>query len=126
MRKNKNVLKAAAAILFVCVVMIWLSSRTEADDKTYKIRPEVSVGAYRSDTVHVMDAYERLMDRYMSLVESNLNNMTTDVSSVLRKVNSIDRKIDKLGTRITRIEKALDIQQPKPQKKKTAEQKPKQ
>ena len=119
MREKKNVLKWAVAILFVCVAVIWLSSRTDAGEKTYEyeIRPEVPVG-YTSDTIRIIDAYERLMDRYMSLVESNLSNMTTDISSVRKKVNSIDRKIDNLGTRLTRIEKALNIRQPKPAAKK--------
>ncbi len=126
MREKKNVLKWAVAILFVCLAVIWLSSWTDAGEKTYEyeIRPEVPVG-YTSGTIRIMDAYERLMERYMSLVESNLNNLATDMSSVRKKVNSIDRKIDNLGTRLTRIEKALNIQQPKPRTKKTAEQKPK-
>jgi len=94
-------------------------SRTDAVEKTYEIRPEVSMGAYRSDAVRVMDAYERLMDRYMFLVEGNLNNLGTDMSGVIKKLNSIEKKIDVLGTRITRIEKALNIQQPRPAAKKT-------
>ena len=125
MRKAKGTFRAMAVVLCLCGAMVWFVSRTDAVEKTYEyeIRPEVPVG-YTSGTIRIMDAYERLMERYMSLVESNLNNMATDISSVRKKVNSIDRKIDNLGTRLTRIEKALNIQQPKPRTKKTAEQKP--
>ncbi len=126
MKTQKGALKAAVVVLCLCGAMVWFVSRTDAVEKTYEIRPETTVGAYRSDAVRMMDAYERLMDRYMSLVESNLNNLGADTRSVLKKLNSIDRKIDNLGTRITRIEKALDIPQPKPRTKKTAKQKPKQ
>jgi Na+/phosphate symporter len=127
MKTPKGALKAVAVVLCLCGAMVWFVSRTDAVEKTYEyeIRPETTVGAYRSDAVRMMDAYERLMDRYMSLVESNLNNLGADMRSVLKKVDSIDRKIDNLGTRLTRIEKALDIPQPKPRTKKTAEQKPK-
>jgi len=118
MRKAKGTFRAMAVVLCLCGAMVWFVSRTDAVEKTYEIRPETTVGAYRSDAVRMMEAYERLMERYMSLVESNLNNMATDMSSVLKKVNSIDRKINNLGTRLTRIEKALNIQQPKPTAKK--------
>ena len=124
MRKAKGTFRVMAVVLCLCGAMVWFVSRTDAVEKTYEIRPETTVGAYRSDAVRMMDAYERLMDRYMSLVESNLNNMATDISSVRKKVNSIDRKIDNLGMRIGRIEKALNIPPPKP-KKKAAAQKPK-
>ncbi len=127
MRKAKGTFRVMAVVLCLCGAMVWFVSRTDAVEKTYEyeIRPETTVGAYRSDAVRMMEAYERLMERYMSLVESNLNNLGADMRSVVKKVNSIDRKIDNLGTRITRIEKALNIPQPKPRTKKTAKQKPK-
>ena len=123
MRKAKGTFRVMAVVLCLCGAMVWFVSRTDAVEKTYEIRPETTVGAYRSDAVRMMEAYERLMERYMSLVESNLNNLGADMRGVLKKLNSIDRKIDNLGTRITRIEKALNIQQPKPRTKKTAKQK---
>ncbi len=126
MKTPKRALKAAVVVLCLCGGIVWVGSRTDAAEKVYEIRPEAMLGAYRSDSDRVMDAYERLMDRYMSLVEGNLSNMGTDVGGVVKKLNSIERKIDKLGTRIGRIEKALNIQPPKPQTKKTAAQKPKQ
>ncbi len=125
MKTPKETLKAVALLLCLCGVIVWVGSRTDAADKVYEIRPEATLGAYRSDSTRMMDAYERLMDRYMSLVEGNLSNMGTDVGGVIKKLNSIERKIDNLGKRIGRIEKALNIPQPKP-KKKAASQKPKQ
>ncbi|MHC4722073.1 MAG: hypothetical protein ACYS6I_05110 [Planctomycetota bacterium] len=125
MKTPKGALKTAVVVVCLCGGIVWVGSRTDAAEKVYEIRPEATLGAYRSDSDRVMDAYERLMDRYMSLVEGNLSNMGTDVGGVIKKLNSIERKIDNLGTRIGRIEKALDIPPPKP-KKKAAAQKPKQ
>jgi hypothetical protein len=125
MKTPKGALKAAVVVLCLCGGIVWVGSRTDAADKVYEIRPEATLGAYRSDSTRMMDAYERLMDRYMSLVEGNLSNMGTDVGEVIKKLNSIERKIDNLGTRIGRIEKALNIPPPKP-KKKAASQKSKQ
>lgn len=126
MKTPKGTLKVVAAVVCLCGAMVWFGSWTGAAEKVYEIRPEDTLGAYRSDSARIMDAYERLMDRYMSLVEGNLSNMGTGVGGVAKKLNSIERKIDKLGTRIGRIEKALDIPPPKPQTKKTTKQKPKQ
>ena len=124
MKTPKVALQVVVAVVCLCGVVVWLGSRTDAAEKVYEIRPEDTLGTYRSDSARIMDAYERLMDRYMSLVEGNLSHMGKDVGVVAKKLDSIERKIDKLGTRITRIEKALNIQPPKPQAKKTAEQKP--
>jgi hypothetical protein len=123
MKTPKGTLKAVVLVLCLCGGIVWVGSRTDAAEKVYEIRPEDTLGAYRSDSTRIMDAYERLMDRYMSLVEGNLSNVGTNVGGVIKKLNSIERKIDNLATRIGRIEKALDIPPPKP-KKKAAERKP--
>ena len=125
MNTPKGALKAGALVLCLCGGIVLFGSRTEAAKKVFEIRPEDTLGSYRSDSARIMDAYERLMDRYMTLMEGRLTNMGTDMGGVVKKLNSIERKIDKLGTRIGRIEKALDIPPPKP-KKKAAAQKPKQ
>jgi hypothetical protein len=124
MKIPRGTLKVVAVIVCLCVAVVWFGSWTGAAEKTYEIRPEATLGAYRSDSARIMDAYERLMDRYMSLVEGNLSNMGTDVGVVAKKLNSIERKIDNLGTRIARIEKALNIPPPQP-KKQAASQKTK-
>jgi len=125
MKIPKGTLKVVATVVCLCGAVVWFGSWTDAAEKVYEIRPEATLGAYRSDSARIMDAYERLMERYMSLVEGNLSNIGTDVGGVAKKLNSIERKIDKLGMRIARIEKALNIQPPKP-KKQAAAQKPKQ
>lgn len=124
MKIPKRTQQVVVVVVCLCCSVVWLGSWTEAAEKVYEIRPEDTLGAYRSDSARIMDAYERLMDRYMSLVEGHLSNMGTDVGGVTKKLNSIERKIDKLGTRIARIEKALNIQPPKAQTKKTIKQKP--
>ena len=120
MKAAKNAWKIALA--FVCVIAAagWLVSSTGAADRTtLEIHPDHYVAGYQSDTVRVMDAYERLMDRYMYMVEENLKSMTTDTGMLIQKLDSIDRKMDALGVRISKIEKALDV----PQTKKAGENK---
>jgi hypothetical protein len=123
MKKSKGALRIAAAVACLCGCIVWFGSGTNAAEKTYEIRPEDTLGSYRTDSARVMDAYERLMDRYMSLVEGKLTNMGTDAGHVVRKLNSIENKIDNLATRIARIEKALNIPQPKQAAKKTGQRK---
>ena len=124
MKIPKGTLKVVVVVVCLCGGVVWFGSWTDAAEKVYEIRPEDTLGAYRSDSARIMDAYERLMERYMSLVEGNLSNRGTDVGTVTKKLNSIERKIDNLGRKIARIEKALNIPPPKP-KKQAAAQKPK-
>lgn len=96
-------------ILIGCVLAIWFGSWTDAAKKTYEIHPDLGMGAPQTNTVMVLDAYERLMDNYMSLVQSNLNTMTGDMAQATRQLTSIDRKIDNLAIRFARIERALNL-----------------
>lgn len=98
--KNRKVGKITAIVLCVAAGLLWFTHTSIANNNTYKIRPEVSVGGYQSDAARITDAYERLMDRYMDMVEKNM------------VVNSA--KLDSIDKRLSRIEKALNIRQGKP------------
>jgi len=117
MRTNRNLL-AVAAGLVGCVVLIWLSTSIQGGERTYEVRPYISVPEYRTDTARAVDAYERLMERYMDLTEGNLFGIDREVGSIAKKLDSIDNKLTQLSRRMARIEKALGIEQPKPPAKK--------
>jgi hypothetical protein len=86
---------------------------SEGGEKTYELRPEVVLPEYRTDTARAIDAYERLMERYMDLTEMNMVRIGMDVQTFGRKLDSIDSKLVELLTRISRIERALGIEEPR-------------
>jgi hypothetical protein len=112
MKTRKNLLVVTAG-LACCIVVVWLSTLSEGGEKTYELRPEVMLPEYRTDTARAIDAYERLMERYMDLTEMNMVRIGMDVQAFGRKLDSIDSKLVELLTRISRIERALGIEEPK-------------
>lgn len=112
MKTRKNFLIVAAG-LACCIVVVWLSTLSVGGEKTYELRPEVALPEYRTDTARAIDAYERLMERYMDLTEMNMVRIGMDVQVFGRKLDSIDHKLVELLTRISRIERALGIEEPK-------------
>jgi len=90
-------------------VLVWLSTSIQGGEKTYEVRPQITLPEYRTDTARAIDAYERLMDRYMGLTERNLTGIGTGLKGVVKKLDSIDAKLAELSTRMARIEKALAI-----------------
>jgi hypothetical protein len=119
MKMNKRLLAFVAGLLF-CVVLVWFSASIWGGEEIYEVRPQISIPEYRTDAARAIDAYERLMERHMDLTEGNLVGIGADVQSAIRKLDSIDGKLRRLSTRITRIEKALGIEQVKPPAKKKA------
>lgn len=112
-------LLVVATGLAVCVIIIWSSTSIEGSPKTYEVHPQINLPEYGTNSLNVIDAYERLMDRYMGLTERNLVRVERDLGSVIRKLDSIDRKLTDLSARISRIEKAVGKVEPKlPVKKK--------
>jgi len=111
MRTNKNLLAVAMAVV-CCAIVVWFSTSIRGSQKTYEVRPQITIPEYRTDAARAIDAYERLMERYMNLTEMNLFRVGTDVQCVVKKLDSIDYKLTELCARIVRIEKALGIEQP--------------
>lgn len=110
MKAKKNLLRIG--LLVLCVVILAGGAMTlfGAEEKTYEIHPEIALGPYQSDTMRIMNAYERLMERYMNLVEVNLQDMSQGNQVTVKKLESIEKKLDALGMRMGRIEKALRIE----------------
>ncbi len=110
--RSRNLLVVAAGLV-CCVVLVWLSTSIQGGEKTYEVRPQITLPEYRTDAARAIDAYERLMDRYMGLTERNLTRIGTGLKGVVKKLDSIDAKLTGLSARIARIERALGIEQPK-------------
>ncbi len=117
MRKNKSLLIVAAGLV-ACVMVVWLSTSIQGGEKSYEVKPEITLPEYRTDAARAIDAYERVMDRFISLIERSLTGINTDIKGIAEKLTSIDRKLTELSARMARIEKALGIEQPKPPAKK--------
>ena len=114
MSKNKHVL-VVGIILLVCLIVIGFSSSIQGSNKTYEIKPEITLPEYRIDRGRVIDAYERMMDRFIGLTEDNLAGINTNVEDIGKSLVLINYKLTELSKRIARIEKALGISQPKKQ-----------
>jgi hypothetical protein len=123
MRAKKNILVVAAGLACL-VVIVWFSTSIEGGEKTYEIQPYITLPEYRTDAARAIDAYERLMERYMDLTEMNMIRVGMDVQGFGRKLDSIDNRLAELSTRISRIEKALGIEEPKPAVKTPPQLKP--
>ena len=114
-KENKNLLLVGAVII-VCLIVIGFSGSIQGS--SYEIKPEITLPENRTDTARAIDAYERVMDRFINLTEKNLTGINTEVKSIAKKLVLIDCKLTELSIRMTRIEKALGIQQsPKPVEK---------
>jgi len=90
-------------------MVVWFSRSIQGGQKTYEVRPQITIPEYRTDAARAIDAYERLMERYMDLTERNLVRIQTNLGSVVRKLDSIDSKLSELSARMARIEKALGV-----------------
>ncbi|MBW8017033.1 MAG: hypothetical protein FVQ82_12680 [Planctomycetes bacterium] len=82
----------------------------------FKIQPNLSVEAHKSDAVRVSESYEWIMARYIGSVENRVAKTERGIEKVSAKLDTIDGKIDDIARRLTAIEKALNIEQeiPKP------------
>ena len=113
MKNNRNLWAVIAAVA-CCLIVVWLSTSIEGGQRTYELKPQITVPEYRTDAARAIDAYERLMDRYIDLTERNLFMVGTDIQDVVRKLDSIDGTLTQLSKRMAGIEHALGIKQPPP------------
>ncbi len=119
-KQNKNLL-AVAAVLIVCLIVVYFSTSIQGRERSYELKPKITLPAYKTDTARVIDAYERMMDRFINLAERNLTDIDREVRGIAGTLDSIDCKLSELSARTARIEKALGIEQPKKPVKKDIE-----
>ena len=113
MRTKKN-LFTVAGISIGCAIVIWLTASIEGNEKTYEVRPEITIPEYKTDTARLVEAYEHLLDRMMDLTEKNLARNDSDNPSITKRLDSIDAKLTEITARLARIENKLGIEGPKP------------
>ena len=113
-------LAAAATALLAFAIITWLAASSRGEEKTYELRPEITLPEYRTDAARAIDAYERLSERYMQLTEQNLIRISTGIRQINRKLNSIDSKLTELAAKIAEMEKTLGTENPKPADENTA------
>ncbi len=65
---------------------------------------EVSIEGQKSDTVRMIEAYERLSGQYLTLVQQNLAQMSAADRDILAKLETIDKKLDDLSARLAKLE----------------------
>lgn len=110
MRTNtgRNLL-AIATVLVFCIVAAWFCPSIRGGERTYEVRPEITLPEYKTDTIRAIETCERLMERFISMTERNLTGVNRDLRDVAKKLDSIDRKLTELSARMTGIEKALGV-----------------
>jgi len=105
---GKNMLIAAAVLAF-CIILSSSSTLIQGTEKTYEIRPEITLPEQKTDTTRFIESYERLLDRLITTTEKSQFSLTDDISSVGEKLELMDKKLDEILVRIQKIEKSLNI-----------------
>ena len=108
MRTSKS-LWAVVAVIACIVIAVVFSASIQGGQNTYELQPNLSIPEYKTDTVRVIEAYERLMDRYMDLTGSHLSTVGIDLRNVVTQLDSIDGRLAELDSRLARIEQALGV-----------------
>ncbi|MBN1817829.1 MAG: hypothetical protein JW828_10745 [Sedimentisphaerales bacterium] len=87
----------------------WLGFFSGSVAETYEIHPEITLGPYQTETMRMIDAYERLSDQYRDMVQGNLSRMAADTHQLVEKLESMDHKLDALSRQMTRLERHLGL-----------------
>lgn len=116
MKTKKTCMTLGTLALVGLVAYVFYPSQSKAGSPAYRIRPDISIGSRRSDTVRLSESYERILGSYIGGVERRFAVTDQGVDKVSTKLDTIERKIDSLARKLDRIEKALNIteQIPKP------------
>ncbi|NLK41374.1 MAG: hypothetical protein GX298_04915 [Planctomycetes bacterium] len=87
------------AILAAVFAGIISTVRAAGRDRDYI----VAVEPQKSDTVRMIEAYERLSSQYLTLVQQNLVQMASTDRDILDKLAAIEKKLDALSVRLDRL-----------------------
>ena len=109
MKTSKSIL-AVIAVVLCGVIAILFSGSIRGAQNTYEVHPNLSIPEYKTDTVRAIEAYERLMDRYMDLTGSHIATVGMDLRNIVTKLDSIDGRLTELSARLSKIERALNIE----------------
>ena len=115
--KSKRNLLAVAAGLVACIVVVWFSTSSQGGEETYEIHPYVAVPygyTPTMDAYRLIDLIEQLTAQNNQITQNKLNELNKDIKGIVEKLDSIDAKFKDLFAQMTRIEKALGTEHPKP------------
>lgn len=95
-----------------CTTMVWLVAaallaglaiRTATAAQTTREYEIHSIEPYKSDVVHLIEAYENLSNQYLSLVQHHLKNMDDADRQILTRLQSLEKKIDDLAAKVEKL-----------------------
>jgi len=102
MHKKRAILFSIANVAILLALFVGLISTVRAADRSRDYI--VAVEPQKSDTVRMIEAYERLSSQYLTLVQQNLVQMAAADRDILSKLTAIENKLDDLSKRLTRLE----------------------
>jgi len=101
MSKNRVFLLIGCLTMGAVGLFLLVSSGRAADRSREYV---VAVDPQKSDTVRMIEAYERLSSQYLNLVQHNLVQMAAANRDILDKLNAIEKKLDDIADRLSRLE----------------------
>lgn len=104
MKNIAHAQKWVLLVIFVAAGGVWIALSSAAE-RTREY--EIAVEPFKSDTVRMIEAYERLSSQYLTLVQQNLAQMAAADRDILNKLTVIDKKLDDLSARLARLESPL-------------------
>ncbi|MCD4831041.1 MAG: hypothetical protein K8R02_04435 [Anaerohalosphaeraceae bacterium] len=104
--RKKNML-AVGLIISICLIAVFFADSIQGSEKSYEIKPEITIPQYQTDATRAINAYERLMERFMGMAEGNFYNVNAEMKDISRKLILLDSKISILSEQLTRIEKIV-------------------
>lgn len=111
MKSNGKKMLIAALVLAFCIVLSSSSTSIQGKDKTYELRPEITLPEQKTDTTRFIESYERILDRLITTNERTQLGLTENANNISEKLELINNKLDNISTRLQKIEKALNIEE---------------
>ena len=105
MNKNKTLLFSVVNVAILTAVFAGIIATGRAADRSRDYI--VAVEPHKSDTVRMIEAYERLSSQYLTLVQQNLTQMAAADRDILNKLTGIEQKLDVLSKRLERLEASI-------------------
>ncbi|NLW83287.1 MAG: hypothetical protein GXY41_02615 [Phycisphaerae bacterium] len=110
MDKKRNFLFSLGSLVILGIGLSGVVSLGRASERSREYF--VAVEPQKSDTVRMIEAYERLSSQYLTLVQQNLAQMAAVDRELLAKLDSIETKLDALAVRLSRLEGAATQETP--------------
>lgn len=111
----KTSFSLSAVLIVLCLAGLLIGMLASAHAAETSTELEISVPQYKSDTVRMIEAYERLSDQYLKLVQHQLNNMDITDQRILQKLETLEKKVDALNAKLDAMNPPkIETKQPKP------------